>query len=117
MDLSTTETERDRSRQIALLNDAFRITFVGGTVCVTAGLHLIGDEFVTAALLATREFATFGDDNDPYHEHDFGAVEVDGRKVFWKIDYFDPTMTKGSDDPACLAETRRVLTVMLAEEY
>ena len=116
MDLSL-QTERDRSRQIALLNDAFRTTFVGGTVCVTAGLHLIGEDFVKAALLAAREFNVFAEDNDPYCEHDFGAVEVDGRRILWKIDYYDPTMTKGSDDPANLSATRRVLTVMLAEEY
>ena len=116
MDLSL-QTNRDHSRQIALLNDAFRTTFVGGTVCVTAGLHMIGDEFVTAALLGAREFSVFGDDNDPYGEHDFGTFEVEGRRLLWKIDYFDPTMTRGSDNPANLAETRRVLTVMLAEEY
>ena len=44
--------ELDTSRKVALLNDAFRTTFLGGTVCVTAGLHLLGDEFVKAALLA-----------------------------------------------------------------
>ena len=109
--------ERDRARQIAILNDAFRITFLGGTVCVTAGLHLIGDEFVKAALLAAREFSTFTDDNDPHGEHDFGSVLVDGHNVLWKIEYFDPTMTTGSEDPASIALTRRVLTVMLAEEY
>jgi hypothetical protein len=109
--------ERDRSRQIALLNDAFRVTFLGGTVCITAGLHLIGDEFVKAALLAVREFTNFTDDNDPYAEHDLGTVVVAGRQVIWKIEYFDPTMTTGSEDPASIALTRRVLTVMLAEEY
>lgn len=108
--------ESDRSRQIALLNDSFRTTFIGGTVCITAGLELIGEGFVRAALCATREFADFQSDDDPYHEHDFAAVEVEGRQVFWKIDYFDPSMTKGSEDPASLALTRRVLTVMLAEE-
>jgi hypothetical protein len=107
----------DRSRQIALLNDAFRCSFVGGTVCVTAGLHLVGDEFVKAALLAARQFTAFDTSNDPYGEHDFGSMQIDGRQVFWKIDYFDPTMTQGSEDPASLALTRRVLTVMLAEEY
>lgn len=117
MDLSTSETQRDRSRQIALLNDSFRTTFIGGTVCISAGLHLIGDDFVKAALLATREFSAFDADNDPDHEHDFGAFDLDGRRVLWKIDYFDPTMTHGSDDPANLAQTRRVLTVMLAEDY
>ena len=109
--------EHDRSRQIALLNDSFRTTFVGGTVCVTAGLELIGEAFLKAALLATREFSRFDDGNDPHCEHDFGAFEVDGRKLFWKIDYFDPTMTQGSEDPGSISLTRRVLTVMLAEEY
>jgi hypothetical protein len=102
---------------MAILNDAFRITFLGGTVCVTAGLHLVGDEFVKAALLAAREFSAFTDDNDPHGEHDLGVMDVDGRGVMWKIDYYDPTMTAGSEDPASIALTRRVLTVMLVEEY
>lgn len=109
--------EPDTSRRIALLNDSFRTTFLGGTVTITAGLHLLGEEVVKAALLATREFNTFSEDNDPHGEHDFGAVEVENRKLFWKIDYFDPTMTVGADDPANIDSTRRVLTVMLAEEY
>ena len=109
--------ELDSSRKIALLNDSFRTTFLGGTVTVTASLHLLGDEFVKAALLAVREFCTFTGDNDPHAEHDFGAVEIEGRKLFWKIDYFDPTMTVGAEDPANVASTRRVLTVMLAEDY
>ena len=105
------------SRKIAILNDAFRTTFLGGTVTVTAGLHLLGDEFVKAALLAVREFKSFTEDNDPHREHDFGAVTVEGRKLFWKIDYFDPTMTIGAEDPTNTSTTRRVLTVMLDEEY
>lgn len=109
--------ELDQTRKIAILNDAFRTTFLSGTVCVTAGLHLLGDEFVKAALLAVREFKTFTEDNDPHAEHDFGALEIEGRKLFWKIDYFDPTMTIGAEDPANASTTRRVLTVMLAEEY
>lgn len=109
--------QSDRSRQIALLNDSFRTTFIGGTICITAGLHLVGDDFVKAALLAARAFTAFCEDNDPHHEHDFGAMEVDGRQLFWKIDYYDPTMTQGSEDPSSLGLTRRVLTVMLAEEY
>ena len=109
--------EVDDSRKIALLNDSFRTTFLGGTVTITAGLHLLGEEFVTAALLAVREFTTFTEDNDPDGEHDFGALNIESRKLFWKIDYFDPTMTIGADDPANIDSTRRVLTVMLAEEY
>ena len=107
----------DQVRKIAMLNDAFRTTFLSGTVCVTAGLHLLGEEFVKAALLAVREFKTFNEDNDPHGEHDFGTLDLEGRKLFWTIDYFDPTMTAGAEDPANVSTTRRVLTVMLAEEY
>lgn len=107
----------DTTKKIAILNDAFRMTFLGGTICVTAGVHLLGDEFVKAALLAAREFDAFDKDNDPHGERDFGSLVIDGRKLFWKIDYYDPTMLNGSDDPSDVQITRRVLTVMLAEEY
>lgn len=107
----------ERAKAIALLNDAFRSTFVGGTICVTAAISERGEAFVKAVLLAVREFDDFSRDNDPYQEHDFGALEIEARKVFWKIDYFDPTMMYGSEDPANKKITRRVLTVMFAEEY
>jgi hypothetical protein len=112
-----TEADRDHARQIALLNDSFRTTFVGGTICITAGVQLVGEDFVQLALGAARSFVAFNEDGDPHHEHDFGAMKVSGHDVFWKIDYYDPTLTRGSEDPASLALTRRVLTVMLAEEY
>ena len=38
-------------------------------------------------------------------------------KLFWKLDYFDPSLSLGSEDPADEAKTCRVLTIMLAEEY
>ena len=107
----------DQQKKIALLNDSFRTTFVGGTVCITAGLHLLGEEFIKAALHAVREFNGFAEENDPHEEHDFGALTVEGKRLLWKIDYFDPTMTVGSDNPASCEVTRRVLTVMFADEY
>jgi Protein of unknown function (DUF3768) len=55
--------------------------------------------------------------NDPYGEHDFGVVEFDGQKIFFKIDYFDKTLTYGSPDPADPTVTERVITIMLADEY
>jgi len=54
-------------------------------------------------------------DNDPYGEHDFGSIKWHERKTFWKIDYYDQALQYWHDplSPEC----RRVLTVMLAEEY
>ena len=44
-------------------------------------------------------------------------MNYDGHKLFWKIDYFDPSLTFHSEDAADLAKTVRVLTIMLADEY
>jgi Protein of unknown function (DUF3768) len=66
---------------------------------------------------AVRTFETFDPNDDPYGEHDFGAIEVSGRRIFWKIDYYDVAMAGGSNDPADPTLTTRVLTIMLAEEY
>ena len=50
-------------------------------------------------------------------KHDFGAFEVEGHRLFFKIDYYAPDMQHGSEDPADPTKTVRVLTLMLAEEY
>ena len=50
-------------------------------------------------------------------EHDFGAIDLDGERFFFKIDYFDLTRALYSTDPADPAVTERVLTIMLASEY
>ncbi|MDF3016237.1 MAG: hypothetical protein K0R44_1462 [Thermomicrobiales bacterium] len=49
--------------------------------------------------------------------HDFGALEVEGERLFFKIDYFDQTLSAHSPNPADETATKRVLTIMLAEEY
>jgi Protein of unknown function (DUF3768) len=66
---------------------------------------------------AVRTFATFGRTNDPHSEHDFGAVEINGEKFFWKIDYYDLAMSQHSVDPSDPEATIRVLTLMRADEY
>jgi hypothetical protein len=45
------------------------------------------------------------------------AYTLDGRKLFWKIDYYDAACVYGSEDPADPSQTTRVLTIMLVEEY
>jgi hypothetical protein len=55
--------------------------------------------------------------NDPHGEHDFGAIDEDGVRFFWKIDTYDRDMSAHSPDPTDPKVTTRVLTIMPAEEY
>ena len=64
-----------------------------------------------------QEFDDFTEDNDPHGEHDFGAFEHEGMKIFWKIEYYDMNLKYGSENPADPSKTQRVLQIMLAEEY
>lgn len=64
-----------------------------------------------------ERFDDFDDANNPHGERDFGAFDYDGQRVFWKIDYYNKTLTYGSEDPSNASLTLRVLTIMLASEY
>lgn len=105
--------------RVALANDVFRR--VNGSRKdwhTTPGVMAQGAEFLMRAVAAVIAFDTFTPDNDPYGEHDFGSLMIDGHKLFWKIDCYDrEDMTKGSEDPADPTVTKRVLTIMLASEY
>jgi len=107
----------DRAAVIAALNDAFRSSFRGGHLVITSGVHALGPDCVSAILTKVRRFDQFSCNNDPHHEHDFGAFEHQGERFFWKIDYFDTELQFGSDDPTDPSKTARVLTIMLAQEY
>ncbi len=100
------------------LNDAFRMTFIGGRVMITRGISGLPFPVRESVLARVRSFDDFTPDNDPHGEHDFGSFEHDSAgRVFWKIDCYDPTLTYGSSDPADPKVTVRVLTIMLASEY
>lgn len=103
--------------KIALLNDFFRTTFLGGRVCMTQGVNGLPLYVKARALLNVQSFDEFTQDNDPHGEHDFGSFEAGGERFFWKIDYYDERCEFGSEDPADPEKTTRVLTIMLAEEY
>ena len=105
------------SNKIALLNDAFRKSFSGGKVMMTAGVDALPDMVKCAALHEVVTFKAFTEDNDPHGEHDFGSFELCSRRFFWKIDCYDERCEYGSEDPADPAKTTRGLTLMLAEEY
>ena len=109
-------TEKQAAR-IRLLNDVLRETMMGGQIVFTQGVRSLPTDQIATVMRKVREFNAFTKDNDPHAEHDFGAFNVHGQKLFWKIEYYDKSMERGSDDPSDISKTCRVLTIMLASEY
>jgi hypothetical protein len=124
----------DKTDHTRRLNDLTRVRpeSVNATWIIPRGLaqHLTGDEApgettpaqfaperVAALRAALASFSDWDPGNDPYQEHDFGAFNLFGERLFFKIDYYHPDHDTHAPDPASIETCRRVLTIMLAEEY
>ena len=105
------------SQKIATLNDALRKRGEGGRIMLTTGIQALGQKAVHEVIKQIRAFDAFTEDNDPYGEHDFASITVNGNKIFWKIDAYDRNLEYASPDPTDPAVTVRIMTVMMAEEY
>jgi len=90
---------------------------IAGRLVQTSGINALSLADQSAIREKVETFDDFTPDNDPYREHDFGAFEHNSEKIFWKIDYYDATLTYGSEDPSDPKQTVRVVTIMLASEY
>ena len=104
-------------QRIRQLNDEARIFLTDGTVFVTRGISALPTDDQAAIYERVRTFADFNLDNDPHGEHDFGTFDHKGDRIFWKIDYYDRQLQYRSPGPADPRVTKRILTIMLAEEY
>lgn len=110
-------SDADRTAIIRALNDGFRQSFLGGMVMITSGTEALPDDTKLAVMNTVQSFDDFNPNNDPVGEHDFGSFELKGDKFFWKIDCYDTDMLGHSPDATDPKVTRRVLTIMKAEEY
>jgi hypothetical protein len=111
---ATATSGRERVRT---LNDLLRRHHVGGQVVLTPGVLALGLDLLMLIDDAVSRFEAFTPDNDPYGEHDFGLVRVQGHVVLFKIDAYDLDRCGHSPDPADSSVTCRVMTLMLADEY
>jgi hypothetical protein len=109
--------EKTRAEKIRALNDKLRQDLIGGIAVITPGAAALGEQAVANIFKAIAIFDDFCQANDPHGEHDFGALDVDGRRILFKIDYYDERLEWHSPDPADPDVTERVITIMLAEEY
>ena len=130
----TLAAAHEQTARIARLNDLARSAMgVACTAVATVGFRSLPEADQSRVRELIETFDAFTEDNDPHGERDFGTIYQlgDGRwtterprvrddereRVFWKLDYYDREMRFASDDAANPAITRRVLTIMLSDEY
>ncbi len=115
--MPTDNIQSNKTAKIRQLNDTLRRTGTGGRIVITRGIGALPPEKVRKIFFAVKIYDAFTEDNDLYKEHDFGSDEIDGTRIFWKIDYYDQTLNVHSPNPSDPSVTERVLTIMLAEEW
>jgi hypothetical protein len=105
--------------KIALQNDKARKGLLPGStkLLLTRMVTALPELELAELRRAVVAFDAFTEDNDPYGERDFGAIELGDECYFWKIDYYDRSLRFGAEDPTDISNTMRVLTLMHASEY
>ena len=105
--------------RVALAGNGTIVTTLAGSgrLFLTAGIAQKSPDEQAEIMRRVFEFSDFTEDNDPHGEHDFGAFDFAGERIFWKIDCYDQDMKFGSPDAADPMVTTRVLTILLADEY
>ena len=87
--------------------------FNGATLVLTEGVRGLDDADRDKVLGAVVEFKFTATTEDPYGEHDFGKVTIDGTDYFRKFDDWSaapPEMLPAGQGPL-------MMTVMRADEY
>jgi hypothetical protein len=127
-------TAKEQTARIARLNDLARSAMgVASMVVATIGFQTLAEADQSRVRELIETFDAFTEDNDPHGERDFGTIyqltdggwtterprsrEDSQEQVFWKLDYYDRDLAGASDDAADPTQTRRVLTIMLSDEY
>jgi len=118
-------SDAERMVETARLNDLARTApkTVNATWLATSGVAALIAEAADGAdrgvelIARLAGFTDFDEGNDSYGERDFGAFDLWGEPLFWKIDYYHPDRDEHSPVKWSTELTRRVLTIMLASEY
>jgi hypothetical protein len=104
----------NRFRQQVLLGDPGN-----HRILATAGIKALGPDPVREILQVILSFREedFREGFNPWGDRDFIVIDYQGKRIFAKIDTYDPSMEFMSPDPADDRVTIRVLTVMFDFEY
>lgn len=103
--------QKEAYKEMARRNDIARQ--LGLNVVFTKKAAKLPD--IGELLYAVRSFNKFTEREDPYGWHDLGRFGWRGQSVLWKIDYYDSKLENFVEplSEAC----KRLITIMLAEEY
>ena len=102
---------------IRKLNDQFRQSLRGGVLVMTAGVIALGQDRQLKILEAVVQVRPLRRGQRPVRRARLWGAGGRGERLFFKIDYYDQDLSAHSPDPADPSVTKRVLTIMLAEEY
>ena len=129
-DLDRYEASLAEARIIGAQNDLFRAALgpaewqgeiLRGRVVLTRGIRTLGQVFVDHALALTRSDKGVVDDHGCHGTRSFGMPEVPqgsgSIRIYWKIDLYDTNGLMGPEVETELAQTIRILTLCLPEEY
>ena len=101
-----------RAEVIAQLNDHLRKTLEGGTIVITRNVRGLEGFDALKLTTALADYNRFDADNDPHGERDMGDFALFNTDLYFKIDYYDLDLKCGSENPADIKITHRVLTIM-----
>ena len=109
---------RDTAK-IRELNIAFwRNPHVNGKLLMTRSIAERGVHFQLKCIHALHTYTGWNPDNDPHHEADMCVLDIDGEKVWAKLDCYDKhDQNYGSEDPTDPTKTLRVGTLLFPHEY
>ena len=84
------------SQRIRELNDDLRqsLAYSPREATTTEGILNLGILAMYHIVKAVGNYDDFTKDNDPWEEHDFGQLNVNGQSIIWRIDYFPLTGLK-----------------------
>jgi hypothetical protein len=116
----------DEAATIAAQNDAFRRTILPsggqpsapkGKIVMTQGISALDPDVQQELIQRVAVFDAFNIDSDPHGWHEMGVIKIADTTIWFKIDLYDTKYQYGSPAPQDLAQTRRVLTLLLPSEY
>lgn len=115
-------TDEEKTFETARLNDLARKDPDAANALVVAapGLKALlsgGEVAVGTVMQKLTAFDDFVEGNDPYNERDMGEFKIGRHTIIWKVDYYDLDMGAHSEAEWDVSATKRVITLMLPEDY